>query len=57
MTGRGRNIPTRLYDKLDRAINSETQRSSRWMLYQVAVIGGFIGGLVVYMLFRVGIIR
>ena len=45
------------YDKLDRASNSETQRSSRWMLYHVAVIGGFIGGLVVYMLFRVGIIR
>ena len=45
------------YDKLDRAINSETQRSSRWTLYQVAVIGGFIGGLVVYMLFRFGMIR
>ena len=42
------------YEKLDRAINSETQRSSRWTLYQVAVIGGFIGGLVVYMLFKLG---
>ena len=42
----------RAYDALEKAIKSETLNFSRWTYLSVGVIGGSIGGLVVYLLLR-----